>query len=151
MQRKSHRRTNIFLLGFSTVLLATGSAVFAVSTKVLELMFVDNRNYPGGPALWYVEVGQTTSWIVASNAAYFFSEMFADGFLVSFAVIFQPMCGSVGSPASPHLDCVEPKLLGHDSSHDHVPLYHGLVLNLLNLTLLTPLQASVSQSCVYRR
>ncbi|EIN05445.1 hypothetical protein PUNSTDRAFT_122359 [Punctularia strigosozonata HHB-11173 SS5] len=82
LQRKIAKRTNMFLFLLITVLLGTGSTVFAASTKLLELMFVDNRNYPGGVNSWYEDVGQTTSWIVLSNAAYFFSEMFADGFLL---------------------------------------------------------------------
>lgn len=79
----SGHRINTFFLVFVTVLLGTGTVAFAGSTKLIELMFVDNRNYPSGPSGWWIDVGQFTSWIVLSDAGYYFSEALADGLLVS--------------------------------------------------------------------
>lgn len=77
------RRLNMFFIGFVTTLLFTGTVAFAGSAKLIELMFIDNRNFPDGPGAWWEDVGQNTQWIVISNAGYYFSEALADMLLVS--------------------------------------------------------------------
>ncbi|KAI0667416.1 hypothetical protein C8Q78DRAFT_378708 [Trametes maxima] len=70
-----------WLLGFITVLFAMGSLNIACNTKMTQLMFIDNRGYPGGPNAWFFanyNYGVNT----AGNAAYAVSSFLADGILL---------------------------------------------------------------------
>lgn len=70
-------------------MLAYVAAVFALTTvgnaaqmRVLELAFVDARNYPGGPGAFEEYAGSITINVVGT-ACFVVSAWFADGLLVS--------------------------------------------------------------------
>ncbi|EJD36507.1 hypothetical protein AURDEDRAFT_174466 [Auricularia subglabra TFB-10046 SS5] len=65
-----------------TVLLFTGSTLYMVATsKWAENMWIENRNYPGGPLGYYLNEFNTPM-IILGNAAYIFNNFLADGLLV---------------------------------------------------------------------
>ena len=123
---QDRRRLHILLIAFVTVLFVTGTIAFSGSSKLIELMFVDNRNYPSGPSGWWIDVGQFTSWIVLSDAGYYFSEALADGLLVS-DVVLEFNCGHllIYVAAISYLGSLGQELLHYDRSCDSLPLRSG--------------------------
>ena len=59
-----------------------GTLNFACNTRMNQLEFIDNRNFPGGPNAWFFSFysyGVNT----AGNVGYIVANFFADGLLVS--------------------------------------------------------------------
>ena len=48
--RKSRGRQSIFLLGYITLLIIVETIFAAVQARAVQVIYIDNRNYPGG--LW---------------------------------------------------------------------------------------------------
>lgn len=59
-----------------------GTMRFAAYTYMAQLMFIDNRAYPGGPDAWFASF-HSTGIIIAGNGSYVFANFLADGLLVS--------------------------------------------------------------------
>lgn len=70
------------LLAYISVLFVAGTLMFTSLTKLTELAFVNNREYPGGPVTWYNMVGGFDSWTTMEDVAYFIAEILSDGLLV---------------------------------------------------------------------
>ncbi|EJD37909.1 hypothetical protein AURDEDRAFT_173048 [Auricularia subglabra TFB-10046 SS5] len=65
-----------------TMLLFTGSTIYmAAGSQWAENMFINDRNYPGGPVGYYV-AAYNTPLIVVGNAAYIFNSFLSDGLLM---------------------------------------------------------------------
>jgi hypothetical protein len=52
-QRKK-RRQSVFLLLYSTVLLAIQTIFMVVQANTVQSIYIDNRNYPGGPWAYFL-------------------------------------------------------------------------------------------------
>lgn len=71
------------LLAYIVALFIAGSLMFMSLTKLTELAFVNNREYPGGPVNWYnVGGGGYDVWTTIEDVAYFIAEILSDGLLV---------------------------------------------------------------------
>lgn len=55
-QRNRHGKLVFFRLVYITILIILESLVVATSTWVIECMYIQNRNYPGGPMAWFLAV-----------------------------------------------------------------------------------------------
>ena len=63
------------------MLFAMGTVNLACNTKMTELMFIDNRGYPGGPNGWFIAY-YSEGVNTAGNVAYSVANFLADGLLV---------------------------------------------------------------------
>jgi hypothetical protein len=52
--RKSRGRQSIFLLGYITLLLVVETIFAAVQSRTVQVIYIDNRNYPGGPWAYFL-------------------------------------------------------------------------------------------------
>ncbi|KAJ7581850.1 hypothetical protein C8J56DRAFT_1015779 [Mycena floridula] len=48
-------RTNVFLLAYISVLLAIETVFVGVQSNTMQLMYIDNRDYPGGPWQYFLD------------------------------------------------------------------------------------------------
>ncbi|KAF8890142.1 hypothetical protein BD779DRAFT_1438616 [Infundibulicybe gibba] len=77
-QRKA-RPTNLFMLAYITLLFLLSGAVQVTQAHLTQLAFIENRNFPGGPWVYYnASLGETSSMLnqSASVALLFLSEVF---------------------------------------------------------------------------
>lgn len=66
---------------FIFALFTLGTIDIACNTKFGEMMWIDDRNIPGGPNAW-LEAGYSTPVNVLGNASYIFSNFLADAMIV---------------------------------------------------------------------
>ncbi|KAI0649022.1 hypothetical protein C8Q79DRAFT_1007597 [Trametes meyenii] len=78
-QPSSMRST--FLVAYVCVLFIMGTINLACNTKLAQLMFIDNRAYPGGPNAWFF-ANYSLSVNTAGNGSYIIANFFADGLLL---------------------------------------------------------------------
>ncbi|CAL1707888.1 unnamed protein product [Somion occarium] len=72
---------SLFFLGFVTVLCALNCVYTGVNAYGLQDIYIDNRNYPGGP--WaYLKAASTEAFNISSSVAYFTSNIMADALLL---------------------------------------------------------------------
>jgi len=55
-QRNRQGKLVFFRLAYITVLIILESLIIATSTWVIESMYIQNRDYPGGPMAWFLAV-----------------------------------------------------------------------------------------------
>jgi hypothetical protein len=72
---------SITTLAFIFVLFAMGTLNFSGNTAISQLMFVDNRMYPGGPTVYLME-HYDAPINVMGNAGYIVANFFTDATLV---------------------------------------------------------------------
>lgn len=53
-QRKD-RKHSLAILGYITLLLSTQAILCVVQARTVQVMYVDNRNYPGGPWAYFLD------------------------------------------------------------------------------------------------
>lgn len=75
-------RTAYIMLSFISIVFILGSIGNATAMRMLQLTYVDDRKYPGGPAAFEALYGSTPV-NVAGTAAYALIAWFTDGLLVS--------------------------------------------------------------------
>lgn len=78
-------KRNWFLIIYMIVMFSLANAFLVTSLRGLQLMFIDNREYPGGPLVWE-QTQYGTPLLAGGNAMGVISVWFADGFLVSSTV-----------------------------------------------------------------
>nr|GAT49119.1 predicted protein [Mycena chlorophos] len=49
LQRRGHSRQHLFLLAYITLIMLLESLFTAVQARTVQMVYIDNRNYPGGP------------------------------------------------------------------------------------------------------
>ena len=54
-QKKERGRTTTLLLCYITLLLVVETIYSIVQARTVELMYIDNRNYPGGPWQYFLD------------------------------------------------------------------------------------------------
>lgn len=69
------------LVGYMIVMFSLANAFLGTSLRGLQLMFIENRNYPGGPLVWE-QTQYGTSLLAGGNSMSVIAVWFADGFLV---------------------------------------------------------------------
>lgn len=79
--RRNGRLQSWFLLGYVFLLFLMGTVNLACNTKMAQLMFIDNRAFPGGPNAWFFANYNNTN-NTAGNASYIIANFLADGLLV---------------------------------------------------------------------
>ena len=52
--RKSRGKQSIFLLGYITLLLVIETIFAVVQARTVQVIYIDNRNYPGGPWAYFL-------------------------------------------------------------------------------------------------
>lgn len=72
---------------FISALFVLGTINIACNTKFSQMMWIDDRNIPGGPNAW-LEEDYTTPVNIVGNAAYIFSNFLADAMIVSWSFLF---------------------------------------------------------------
>ncbi|KAI0741915.1 hypothetical protein C8Q80DRAFT_1110638 [Daedaleopsis nitida] len=73
--------TNWLLALYTCIMFAMGTLNFACNSKITELMFVDNREFPGGPMVWFFahyNIGTNT----AGHSALIIADSLATGLLL---------------------------------------------------------------------
>ncbi|KAI0749659.1 hypothetical protein C8Q80DRAFT_1101643 [Daedaleopsis nitida] len=70
-----------YLVAFTIIMFAMGTLNFACNTRMTELMFIDNRAFPGGPMAWFI-TNYADGVNTAGNAGYIIANFFADGLLL---------------------------------------------------------------------
>ncbi|KAF9077588.1 hypothetical protein BDP27DRAFT_1379385 [Rhodocollybia butyracea] len=60
-KRRKQSPKSLFLLGYITVLVSVATVFVIVQARTVQLMYVDNRNYPGGPWPFFLA---TQNWAV---------------------------------------------------------------------------------------
>ncbi|KAI0663838.1 hypothetical protein C8Q70DRAFT_953067 [Cubamyces menziesii] len=101
-----NRSRSWFMLVYVVVLFAISTVEIGCNVKLNELMFIDNRAFPGGPVAWYA-ANFNVPVSTAANAAYITGNFLADALLLwraymlwdSFLVISFPFIVFLGSTA----------------------------------------------------
>ncbi|KAJ7350669.1 hypothetical protein DFH08DRAFT_935453 [Mycena albidolilacea] len=79
--RKEHTRQRMFLLGYITLMLLIGSLYVAVQARTVQFVYIDNRNYPGGPWTFFLN-SQTAAVNVIFYATLFLLTLLSDLFVL---------------------------------------------------------------------
>ncbi|KAK7691637.1 hypothetical protein QCA50_005036 [Cerrena zonata] len=81
LNRKQKSAFIYFLMGFITLLCVLNCIFTAVNAFGLQQVYIDRRNYPGGP--WaYVQTSGTAWFNIVSEVAYFMSNIMCDALLL---------------------------------------------------------------------
>lgn len=75
-------RTSLGLVAYVCTTFVLGMITLACDTRLLQLMFVDNRAFPGGPNSWLASHTEIAVKVVGS-VSYIVCVFLADGLLVS--------------------------------------------------------------------
>lgn len=101
-QRHSQGKHASFRLAYITVLLILESLVVGTSTWILISMYIDNRDYPGGPMAWFLasanEPPEVAFW-ASLFALTFMSDLLAVRTYIQFPYsifLTMPSSGAVG-------------------------------------------------------
>ncbi|KAF8971758.1 hypothetical protein BDZ97DRAFT_1143843 [Flammula alnicola] len=81
--RLSRGRQSVFLLGYITLLLCTETIFCAVQARTVQVIYIDNRNYPGGPWAYFL-----ATQYLAINVI-FFATLFVLTFLADLLVLWR--------------------------------------------------------------
>lgn len=74
-----------FSIAFVSVLFTLGTLMLAGNAKFGEMMWIDDRNIPGGPNAWFEDHFDTPVMIMV-NSAYIIANFLANGVLVSLVI-----------------------------------------------------------------
>jgi hypothetical protein len=80
-QRIKHPKYAYGMLAFVGLIFSLGTIANGLALYVNQLTYIDDRNYPGGPAAFAIEQNSITVNIVAT-AFYFINQWLQDGLLV---------------------------------------------------------------------
>ena len=108
----------------------TGTVNFACNTRVTQLMFIDNRGFPGGPMAWFFANYPMNT---AGNAGYVVANFFADALLVSTCCGSKEMILNMGT-ALAYLPGVE-HCLDHNFPNTNFPRIDGCGHTVVTLPL----------------
>ncbi|CCM06008.1 uncharacterized protein FIBRA_08251 [Fibroporia radiculosa] len=102
---KSKARRQLALLVFTCVIFVIGTLFMGAQVKFTQLALIENRNYPGGPSVYYkAEFSNSVDEI--ANVCFVVGNWIMDAFLVwRFLVIFR-RCGSTWVAALACLPCL---------------------------------------------
>ncbi len=81
LSRRNTATRRVWLLLFISTLFAMGTINLACNTKMTQLMFIDNRGFPGGPNAWFFAF-YSDGINTAGNASYIIANFLTDGLLV---------------------------------------------------------------------
>jgi len=82
-QRKT-RKHSILLLAYMSFLLAIETIFMIVQARTVQLMYIDNRNYPGGPWQWFLATQNLAINVI------FYATLFVLTFLADLLVVSCP-------------------------------------------------------------
>jgi len=78
---RSPRKPNYYLAGYTLALFSFGTIYIATNVHLTQLMFIDNRNFPGGPE-GYAFYKYSTALVLVPNSSYVIANWLADGLLL---------------------------------------------------------------------
>ena len=82
-QRKERQtRVSTFLLVYISTMFTLSTIYLGVQARTVQLMYIDNRNYPGGPWQWFLATQQLAVNVIF-YATFFLMTFFADALVVS--------------------------------------------------------------------
>jgi hypothetical protein len=79
--RESRGKQSIYLLVYITILLSVETMFAAVQARTVQVMYIDNRNYPGGPWQYFL----ATQYLVIN--VMFYATLFILTFLSDLLVV----------------------------------------------------------------
>ncbi|KAH8109256.1 hypothetical protein DFH11DRAFT_1861577, partial [Phellopilus nigrolimitatus] len=79
-RKRSRERLDWTLLIYAFVMFSLGTIFIGMDIRALQLMFIDNRDFPGGPTA-YALSNYSSATTVVPNACSIISGWLADGFL----------------------------------------------------------------------
>lgn len=86
--RAKTNRKDFFWIAYIAILFAISSVGNGTQLKFTEMIWIDNRNYPGGPAVYFID-GSTDFMAVFCNSIYIANTWLQDGLLLyRFWIIF---------------------------------------------------------------
>ncbi|EPQ61278.1 hypothetical protein GLOTRDRAFT_125003 [Gloeophyllum trabeum ATCC 11539] len=81
LDRRSSPKSNLRWLVYVSLLFVVATVQVGASIKFMQMTWIDNRNFPGGPAMYIQMV--FSAWInTVSNVAYVINNFLADGLLI---------------------------------------------------------------------
>lgn len=80
-QRQKKPKQTYAFLAYITLMFLLGSAGFVSNARINELTFIENRDFPGGPNIFFLSV-QGTPWAVLGHVAYMFATWLQDLLLI---------------------------------------------------------------------
>ena len=97
-----------------------GTVNLACNTRMTQLMFIDNRAFPGGPNAWF-NANYSNGVNTAGNASYIIANFFADSLLVSLrgSPTIEHSCALISETVMENIRCLE-------YSVDHRPAHPDL-------------------------
>jgi hypothetical protein len=78
--KRKKSRIDWFFMSYISMLFIMGNVGNGTNIKLAEVLYVDKRNYPGGPLAFYATGGG--SFNVACNVVYIINSWFQDALLV---------------------------------------------------------------------
>jgi hypothetical protein len=84
LQKKNKTKTDWFFTIYVLLLFTMGNVGNAANIKVGEVIWIDNRNFPGGPNAFYAQGGGPFN--NTANVVYIINSWFQDGMLVRFHI-----------------------------------------------------------------
>ena len=103
-----------------------GTIFIGANTKVNELSFIDNRNFPGGPNAYLAAFYNSTPNLIG-NTMFILADWLADGLLVRLVTLLLDLDINHprGVPVSPHLQL---PILDRDFACPFIPRVYRYVL-----------------------
>jgi hypothetical protein len=97
-QRKT-RKQSVFLLAYTTLLLVIETIFMVVQANSVQSMYIDNRNYPGGPWKYFLDTQNLPINVI------FIATLFALTFLSDLLVVSVPGPCYITSINHTRIDC----------------------------------------------
>lgn len=69
-RQRKRRKNSLYLLAYITLLLVTQTVYCAVTAKTVQAMYIDNRDYPGGPWQYFLSSKEQATNVVCSAALF---------------------------------------------------------------------------------
>ncbi|THH23103.1 hypothetical protein EUX98_g8081 [Antrodiella citrinella] len=82
-KQRRERKTSLYILAYITLLLAIQTIYCAVQARTVQVMYVDNRNYPGGPWQYFLDTQSQAINVI------FFATLFLVTFLSDLLVLWR--------------------------------------------------------------
>lgn len=96
-RQRKQKKTALYLLAYTTVLLSVETIFAAVQARTVQVIYIDNRNYPGGPWAYFLATQNLAINVI------FYATLFVLTFLSDILVVG---CVTVLCPWTVFIDAV---------------------------------------------
>jgi len=90
-KQRKQRKTSLYILAYITLCLVIQTIFCAVEARTIEVLYVDNRNYPGGPWQYFLDTQSQAINVI------FFATLFVVTFLSDVLVLWR--CWVIWTPS----------------------------------------------------